>query len=177
MKPIEEYPFCKSIAGKIYLRGTCKKCRRQLSDNWKKNNAVSIREYSRRNRNPNDYRDRIEYHRNYRQGIVSRLSKINNNTKRKALYSDTDITTEFLRELWDKTTYCCITGIKLENHGQYPNGKHLDHIIPLNIGGTHTKDNVRYISAFANINRPKNGSDEIIKAILFINIIRKLNKK
>jgi len=37
--------------------------------------------------------------------------------------------------------------------------KHVDHIIPINIGGTHTRGNVRVICAKCNLSRPHDGSD------------------
>lgn len=37
--------------------------------------------------------------------------------------------------------------------------KHLDHIVPLNIGGTHTHGNVRVICRTCNLSRPSDGSD------------------
>lgn len=40
-----------------------------------------------------------------------------------------------------------------------PNSKQLDHILPLNIGGTHTVGNVRIICRTCNLARPKDGSD------------------
>lgn len=43
--------------------------------------------------------------------------------------------------------------------GERAKTKHLDHIIPINIGGTHTRGNVRVICAKCNLSRPHDGSD------------------
>jgi hypothetical protein len=40
-----------------------------------------------------------------------------------------------------------------------PHRKHIDHIIPITIGGTHTHGNVRVICATCNLTRPNDGSD------------------
>jgi 5-methylcytosine-specific restriction endonuclease McrA len=42
-----------------------------------------------------------------------------------------------------------------------PNSKELDHMIPLNAGGTHTIGNVRIICRSCNRQRPHDGSDYI----------------
>ena len=79
--------------------------------------------------------------------------------KRRAACSITDIDSAFLDKLRKNTIFCVICNKKLENHSKYPDGKHLDHITPLNVGGTHTKNNVRYICALCNCKRPRDGSD------------------
>jgi hypothetical protein len=50
-------------------------------------------------------------------------------------------------------------GVKLTDIPFLPNSKELDHIIPLNIGGTHTIGNVRIICRKCNSSRPIDGSD------------------
>jgi hypothetical protein len=50
-------------------------------------------------------------------------------------------------------------GIELTDIPFLLNSKELDHIIPLNIGGTHTIGNVRIICRKCNSSRPKDGSD------------------
>ena len=69
---------------------------------------------------------------------------------------ETDITPEFLQSLWDSTNICEECGGVMEDHCQYPLGRHLDHIKPLHAGGTHTQNNVRYIHAICNIHRKEN---------------------
>lgn len=66
---------------------------------------------------------------------------------------------QWINELKTKTTHCPLCNKKMENHGRYPDGKHLDHIIPITAGGPHCKENLRYICAECNDNRPYDGSD------------------
>jgi len=65
----------------------------------------------------------------------------------------TDITSEFLQELSEKTISCEVCSKSLGKD------RHLDHIIPLNDEGLHVRENVRYIHAKCNLERPKDGSD------------------
>lgn len=58
-----------------------------------------------------------------------------------------------------RTRKCKICGIFLTGKPGKPNSKQLDHIIPINIGGTHTHGNVRIICRTCNLARPKDGSD------------------
>lgn len=79
--------------------------------------------------------------------------------RRRTFYQTTDLTTEWLLDLRQKTEICEICKCQMIENGRKPNGKNLDHMIPLNMGGTHTMDNVRYICRTCNLQRPKNGSD------------------
>jgi hypothetical protein len=54
---------------------------------------------------------------------------------------------------------CPMCGVRLTSRPDLPNSKHLDHIVPLGVGGTHTHGNVRIICADCNLHRPKDGSD------------------
>lgn len=54
---------------------------------------------------------------------------------------------------------CPLCGVYLTDKPYFPNSKHLDHILPINQGGTHTHGNVRIICAGCNLSRPKDGSD------------------
>lgn len=54
---------------------------------------------------------------------------------------------------------CPLCGVRLTARPNLPNSKHLDHIIPVAAGGTHTHGNVRIICAACNLRRPKDGSD------------------
>lgn len=77
------------------------------------------------------------------------------------LKKGSDITVEWLTDLYNSIVYCPLCGNEMSNNGNEPNGKHLDHIIPKNkkCGGKHMKDNVRIICKTCNIRRPKDGSD------------------
>lgn len=96
----------------------------------------------------------------WRNSIKGKISKINSNHKRRIRMQFTDIATEWLINLFNNTIKCKICGCIMDNNGEaYPNGKQLDHIIPLNIGGLHVKKNVRIACYKCNISRPKNGND------------------
>lgn len=62
----------------------------------------------------------------------------------------TDITTDFIQELKNKSDVCPLCGITMADHGKYPDGRQLDHILPLYRGGLHLRNNVRYICARCN---------------------------
>lgn len=84
-------------------------------------------------------------------------------SKRRAIKKVTDITTEWLRRLYQETDNCPICNIELDKIkcNNYPNGSHLDHIIPLNVGGLHMMNNVRIICFKCNMKRPRDGRDVI----------------
>lgn len=97
----------------------------------------------------------------YRKSEKGRMNALNAVHKRRQTTKLTDITTKYLTELKLNTTHCEVCRKKL-------NGKiHLDHIIPLNVGGLHVKSNIRYIHATCNLMRPKNGSDIIQNRFMF----------
>jgi hypothetical protein len=73
--------------------------------------------------------------------------------------SDTDITSAWLAELKAQATSCPVCDVEMISDGREMNGKTLDHIIPVNVGGKHLKQNVRYICRACNLSRPKDGSD------------------
>jgi hypothetical protein len=100
------------------------------------------------------------YQREYRKTIKCRVCDKNKTYKRRGKMKFTDITTTWLKDLFLKTTHCELCNVELDNKGnKYPNGKQLDHILPLVAGGTHMKNNVRYICLKCNVSRPKDGSD------------------
>ena len=78
---------------------------------------------------------------------------------RRLVTRETDITSEFLQELWKNSVFCVVCGKMMEENCNYPNGKELDHILPINAGGLHTMVNVRYICAKCNRSRPRDGRD------------------
>lgn len=72
-----------------------------------------------------------------------------------------DVTPEYERTLRRKAKRCPMPGcgIRLIDEPGRSNSKELDHIIPVNIGGTHTIGNVRIICRTCNNKRPSDGSD------------------
>lgn len=67
----------------------------------------------------------------------------------------TDITWEWLAELRFDTKICPLCSCIMVRNGREAHGKTLDHIVPINIGGLHTKDNVRFICKRCNLGRSK----------------------
>lgn len=84
---------------------------------------------------------------------------------RRTITRQSDITVEFLQQLWESTNICILCNEMMENHTNYPLGRHLDHIIPIKHThptipkGTHTQNNVRYIHAVCNERRKRDLSD------------------
>lgn len=78
---------------------------------------------------------------------------------RKAVSQLTDITPEYERAMRNKAKNCPLCDVKLIRQPYLPASKELDHIIPLNVGGTHTIGNVRIICRKCNLARPYDGSD------------------
>lgn len=71
----------------------------------------------------------------------------------------TDITPRQDAELRRRARKCKLCGVYMTNKPKLPNSKELDHIVPVNVGGTHTHGNVRIICRLCNLKRPKDGSD------------------
>ena len=70
-----------------------------------------------------------------------------------------DITTQQEMEMRRRARRCAMCGVSLTSKAGLPNSKHLDHIVPLGAGGTHTHGNVRITCRTCNLRRPKDGSD------------------
>jgi hypothetical protein len=79
------------------------------------------------------------------------------NGKRRTRTRITDLSTVDILLLLSARTYCPLCRKRMTDHG--PHKKHLDHIVPIAIGGTHTHGNVRVICATCNLSRPYDGSD------------------
>jgi hypothetical protein len=78
---------------------------------------------------------------------------------RKAKTRYADFTPAQERDLRSKVKRCPLCRIRMVDEPYVPASKELDHMIPLNMGGTHTTGNVRIICRTCNIRRPKDGSD------------------
>lgn len=70
----------------------------------------------------------------------------------------------FLRK---KARICPLCACGMTEVPYLPHSKELDHIVPLNVGGTHTTGNVRIICRSCNLGRPKDGSDYAGQISLF----------
>lgn len=66
---------------------------------------------------------------------------------------DSDVTTDYLIELYERTTNCCLCGIELISCPHKSNSKEVDHIIEKSKGGKHYKNNIRIICRKCNIDR------------------------
>lgn len=89
-----------------------------------------------------------------------RLSRKKAQAKREQRKKKTDITRRWLMALYETAIMCPLCSCELNDDGSiYPNGKHLDHTVPLNVGGMHIKSNVRVVCFKCNTSRPKDGSD------------------
>ncbi len=82
------------------------------------------------------------------------------NSKKRAGYEGTDITTKFLIGLVKRIKHCTICNCKLSIDGNTKNGVQFDHVIPLNKGGKNNKENIRVICQTCNKKRPHDGTDE-----------------
>jgi hypothetical protein len=79
--------------------------------------------------------------------------------RRKAVGRQSDITLEYEQELRRKAKRCPLCQVRMTIKPYLPTSKELDHMVPLNVGGTHTVGNVRIICRDCNIHRPRDGSD------------------
>lgn len=86
---------------------------------------------------------RREQRRNYRNARRARERKVTG-----------DITATDLILIRSKQRDACAACMSPLN-----GGGHLDHIVQLHLGGTHTKDNVRFLCEGCNLTRPKDHSD------------------
>jgi len=119
-------------------------------------NSISEKKKNYRNNNKEKIR---EMKRKYRNSPRGREFYRNKSNLRRATYKDTNITSNWLIELKENTEFCPLCGVKMNDINNHPSQYNLDHIIPLNINGTHTKDNVRFTCRHCNLIRPKDGSD------------------
>jgi len=109
----------------------------------------------------------LHSHRKYCTTLKGKITNKNYKHRRRVRCRFTDIDNEWLNKLFSITTHCELCNCELDNDGKaYPNGKQLDHITPLAVGGTHTKNNVRVICYKCNIERPKDGSDNLKLVII-----------
>ena len=103
-----------------------------------------------RRENPDKYRPLARHHAN----------------KRRAQENKTDSTLSAsvndIKELLANRTFCplCRRKMVIDTANQYnPRSKQIDHIVPLNVGGTNVLSNLRVICRECNVSRPRDGSD------------------
>ena len=124
-----------------------------------------------------DNPDKIkEIDKKWRSTENGKISRRLSNLKRRLKTEHTDITRSWVLNLKMSADFCPLCKTEMVDDGQvYPNGKHLDHIIPVNIGGKHIKSNVRYVCYKCNISRPKDGSDLLPVPLASIGPILNIN--
>lgn len=79
--------------------------------------------------------------------------------RRVHLRSGTDLTVADDLALRKSAKRCPLCRHKLTDDPHLPRSKELDHIVPVNMGGTHTWGNIRIICRACNVARPYDGSD------------------
>lgn len=94
-----------------------------------------------------------------RQRHWDHLRRAHRQAVRRELTLAGDITPGYELELRRRAKRCPLCNVRLADVAFLPSGKELDHIVPVNVGGTHTIGNVRIICRGCNGRRPKNGSD------------------
>ncbi len=97
---------------------------------------------------------RRKRHLAYRKSERGRLVRRHIDNRRRSQTRITDFDSSFLWELKTATAYCVLCFVLL-----FQERRHLDHVVPLAVGGCHVKKNVRYICATCNFRRPKDGRD------------------
>ncbi len=98
--------------------------------------------------------EKIKYAKIYRIANGDKIKARNRNRKNlmRSLSKNTDITNNYLIQLLNKSKNCPLCSkLMLE--------KHIDHIIPIGVGGKHRKNNIRIVCKSCNLSRPKDGSD------------------
>lgn len=93
----------------------------------------------------------------YRKKNIEKILIRNKNRhhRLRTLKNDSDIDNKYLAELFLKSIRCPLCNREYKNKSD----KHLDHIIPIGVGGKHIKKNVRIICKTCNLSRPKDGRD------------------
>lgn len=163
--------FAKHSRMKYGIDTTCKSCILENTKKHYKENKEKIIEYQKKYYLENrEYKLKYkrEHYKKNREYLIEWFKEYEKNDKRildRSIYRarrrskikefKTDITADFLSNLWEKTEVCETCNKKLLNKKD----AHLDHIIPLCVGGEHMKKNVRYICSSCNLQRPKDGSD------------------
>lgn len=153
----------------------CKLCKYANSRKWLKSDpknqqkaaAASARWYAEKGREwhatwRDENREKVrEATRRYAATHLEERREMYRKRRRQIRGTVTDITVDWLRELRTITPNCELCEAALLYDGTQHDHKkaNLDHIIPLNAGGTHTRDNVRYICYLCNLRRPKDGTD------------------
>jgi len=156
----------KGLCGRCYMR----KNRATYIESTMRYRNSEKGKLARARRNKRYYKKKgLEYNRKYREEHREELNKkirkrmakhgtsymarLSDNHNRRSMTRKTDISAKWLLRLKRKTKTCPLCEIKLKDKACYPDGKQLDHILPLSRRGLHVRSNVRYICARCNITR------------------------
>lgn len=93
-----------------------------------------------------------------RFAVERERQRIKNTLRYRALTRVTDLTPAEVLAMKRAASVCAMCGDVLPDD---LGARHLEHIWPLNAGGTHTRDNVRIACEACNLARPKDGSDAV----------------
>ncbi len=91
--------------------------------------------------------------------VINREAVLLKNYKRRLARKHSDLTSAYVRALFSKAKRCPLCSVALTGKVYEPNSPELDHIIPINVGGTDTVGNVRVLCRKCNCARPHDGSD------------------
>jgi hypothetical protein len=144
---------------------------REATKKWKKENRDKVA-YHNRSWTENNREKSCEKAKKWKMKNLEKASNIpknwrknnrekylasnkNSSHRRRVNYKETDINVNFLLTLKEETKNCSICGTALNNVQHSPSQYNLDHIIPLIVGGKHSKDNVRYICRKCNLSRKR----------------------
>lgn len=132
---------------------TCTHCKEEkpFKDFSKHRSALGFRSKCKACRS----KDEAETNEKYRHTEKGKVVSTNTRNKRRARIKSTDdgtVTTEFLMDLRTKQNHQChYCNEKLDY--LTPRATHLDHVIPLSKGGTHTQNNVVWSCSFCNLSK------------------------
>ena len=160
-KPEGEFGRDRSRAGG--LARYCKECERARDrQRGPRRDATEKRRAATRQWHKENHERRLEYLRRYRMENWEkvRAKERHHDHRRRAAMRITDLTPADELALRAARTYCPMPGCRKKMTDERgPRQKSLDHIIPLGVGGRHTRDNVRVICLACNLRRPKDGLD------------------
>lgn len=121
----------------------------------------------------------LTYNRIYSKTDIAKASYRNSQHKRRVVEKNTDVDSCWIKEQKKLAIFCPLCDYKMEEDGRKMKGKTMDHVITINKGGLHKKNNILYVCRECNLTRPKNNSDikYIYELILSKNIYLKGEEK